>query len=66
MKHVLEVVGAAGIQSLDDLGPMHIQDDLQQKNLPEIFTLLEPNQLLDGNVPAGYQKYWDLANADSF
>ncbi|HJN37933.1 MAG TPA: FMN-binding glutamate synthase family protein [Gammaproteobacteria bacterium] len=69
MKHVLELTGAAGIQHVDDLGPMHVQRRLQSgkiKTYQDIFTLLEPNQLIDGRAPEGYQAFWDKANESEF
>jgi glutamate synthase domain-containing protein 2 len=69
MKHVLELIGAAGIQHVDDLGPMHIQRRLQSgkiKTYQDIFTLLEPNQLLQGRAPEGYQAFWALAKESEF
>lgn len=67
---LLEVLGAAGLESPDDLLPHHIYrriNEAEAKHYDEIYTFLEPGQLLSGNnVPECYSVYWDEASAERF
>lgn len=64
----LELLGAMGLESLDDIEPHHIfrrVDDLRVRNLAELYDYLEPGQLLEQkNLPLGMEKEWRVSRAD--
>lgn len=64
----LEILGAMGMQSPDELRPEHIfrrVDDLRVRNLSELYEYLEPGQLLDEQrLPEGMRKEWQQARPD--
>ena len=63
----LELLGAMGLDSLDQLRPDHIfrrVDDLKIRNLRELYDFLEPGQLLDGaEAPPEYREEWAMADS---
>lgn len=69
MEHVLEILGAAGLNSTDELKPNHIYRRLSQakvRRLGEIYNYLKPNDLINGTAPETWQKAWELASAETF
>jgi glutamate synthase domain-containing protein 2 len=66
----LEVVGAAGIKTLDKLTPHYIYrriSEAEAKHYDEIYQFLKPGQLLSGeNLPEQYIKSWKMASAETF
>jgi hypothetical protein len=65
----LEVVGAAGLERIDDLNPAHIYKVVDRKQIlhyDEIYEFLEPGQLLNGPIPNEYKEAWERANPDKF
>jgi len=64
----LELLGAMGLDSVDELEPHLIfrrVDDLRVRNLAELYDYLEPGQLLEQkNLPAGMAKEWQSSRAD--
>jgi glutamate synthase domain-containing protein 2 len=68
MKGFLELLGAMGLDSPDELRPEHIfrrVDDLRVRNLRELYEYLEPEQLLDeARLPEGLRAEWHQARPD--
>lgn len=68
VRGALELLGAMGLQRLEDLRPEHIFrriDDLRIRNFGEIYDFLEPGQLLDGHdLPPGMDREWALSRPD--
>lgn len=64
----LELLGAMGLGSPDQLAPYHIfrrVDDLRVRNLAELYEYLEPGQLLDeSRLPPGLRDEWRQARPD--
>lgn len=69
MHSFLEIVGAMGLTSPNQLLPKHIIQRISynvSKPLSDLFEYLEPKQLLSKNIPPQYKKLWESANIDSF
>lgn len=69
IKSFLEIVGAMGLSSPDDLKPNYLMRRVSTekvKSFIEIYDYLEPGQLLTDNVPKSYKIHWDLASVDKF
>ncbi|WP_133128438.1 FMN-binding glutamate synthase family protein [Legionella nagasakiensis] len=69
MRSFLEMIGAMGLTNPSDLKPDFIMRRLDNecvKSFNEIYEYLEPGQLLGKNIPASFEKHWQLANADKF
>ncbi|MFI4918480.1 MAG: FMN-binding glutamate synthase family protein [Legionellales bacterium] len=69
MKSFLEMVGALGLKTPDDLHPSHIMRRVsvqKVKSFNEIYEYLTPGQLLSAHIPDAYKRYWDAASADRF
>jgi glutamate synthase domain-containing protein 2 len=69
MKSFLEMVGALGLDTPDDLKPFHIMRRIEVntvKPFNEIYEYLEPGQLLTDNIPESYARDWRYADADCF
>ncbi len=68
VRGALELLGAMGLQRLEDLQPEHIFrriDDLRIRNFGEIYDFLEPGQLVDGqDVPEGMRREWAMSRPD--
>jgi glutamate synthase domain-containing protein 2 len=68
MKNLAELLGAAGLHSLAELRPAHINHRLQGtlvKTYEEMFPTLHAGSLLDeAQRPPGWQADWQLAQAD--
>lgn len=64
----LELVGAMGLQTPQDIRPYHIFrriDDLHVRHLGELYDFLEPGQLLrDEDVPSGMRDEWHDCRSD--
>lgn len=70
VKGALELLGAMGLTSLDELRPHHIFrriDDLRVRNLLELYDYMEPGQLLsDNDAPPEFRDEWSMAKSDSW
>lgn len=65
----LEVVGAAGLSHPGELRPWHIMrrtTPTEVKNYDEIYGFLKPGSLLSPDLPAGYARAWQAAQAETF
>ncbi len=66
----LEVIGAAGLTSPDELEPKHIYRRInaaEVKHYNEIYPFLGAGQLLIGeDLPSAYQSEWAIASAAAF
>lgn len=64
----LELLGAMGLDRLDDVRPHHIfrrVDDLRVRHFGELYDFLEPGQLLDNrDVPEGMRDEWRMSRPD--
>ncbi|GJM06606.1 MAG: glutamate synthase [marine bacterium B5-7] len=65
----LEVLGATGVHSVDELTPDHV---FRRTSLTEIlpfrliYQFLEPGDILAGKATLRYSIYWEKASADKF
>lgn len=69
IESLAELVGASGFTSPDQIQASQIFKRVSTgeiKALSEIYPSLQPNQLLDGNIPPDRIYDWDLAKANSF
>jgi len=61
-------LGAAGLESLSELKPNHIQQRVQGttvKSYAELYPCIEENCLLsDSTMPADWKADWQFAQAD--
>ncbi|MBS3799835.1 MAG: FMN-binding glutamate synthase family protein [Thioalkalivibrio sp.] len=68
VRGTLELLGAMGLERLEDLQPEHIFrriDDLRIRNFGEIYEFLDPGQLLDRQtIPADMTREWDMSRPD--
>lgn len=68
MKNLAELLGAAGLKSLADLKPAHINHRLQGtivRTFEDMFPTLEPGVLLDASKrPTDWNADWQAARAD--
>ena len=66
----LELLGALGLESPEDLAPHHIfrrVDDMRVRHLGELYDYLTPGQLLDpAFVPEAMRQEFEQARADAF
>ncbi len=65
----LEVLGVAGVNSVAELTPEHMHRRLDvghAANYREIYTYLEPKQLLEGSIPDVFAQPWADADPDKF
>jgi glutamate synthase domain-containing protein 2 len=65
----LELLGAAGFSSPQELRPYHIQRRIsatEVKNLAEIYHYIKPGSLLEHSVPAAFKHAMALATPNSF
>jgi glutamate synthase domain-containing protein 2 len=64
----LELLGAMGLETPQELRPHHIFrriDDLRIRHLGELYDFLEPGQLLqDREIPKGMREEWHSCRAD--
>ena len=64
-----EMIAAMGLDHTSELGPHHAirrVTQFQALALDEIYSILEPGDLLEGKAPARYQRMWDEGSAESF
>jgi glutamate synthase domain-containing protein 2 len=70
MKNLAELLGAAGLSSLSELTPAHINHRLQGtlvKNYEQLFPTLDPGSLLDDDQrPVEWRDDWQRASAGSW
>jgi glutamate synthase domain-containing protein 2 len=69
VKGALELLGAIGLDSLDDLRPHHIfrrVDDLRVRNLQELYDYMKPGALLEDTPPEACKEEWTAARSDSW
>ena len=70
MQQLVELLGAAGLQSLADLEPEHINRRVQGteiKTYADLYPTIEPGCLLnDNSVPTHWSKIWQQANPSSW
>ena len=68
--NLAELAGAAGLDSLDQLGPKHINHRVQGtevKTYEQLYPLICPNSLLDGtSLPDEWEADWNAASANSW
>jgi glutamate synthase domain-containing protein 2 len=68
MKGFLELLGAMGLESSEELGPEHIfrrVDNLRVRNMCELYQYLEPGQLLDDDrLPEDMHNEWRQSRPD--
>lgn len=69
IKGFLEIIGALGLTSPNELNPSHIMRRIevnQVKHLNEIYEYLSPGQLLGMAIPDNYKTAWEQASPDKF
>ncbi len=71
VKHMMEILGAAGLDSVDDLTPDHIYRRLSHEKistLGRLYRYIAPGSLLSQpkTLPRHLQRSWSMASADSF
>jgi glutamate synthase domain-containing protein 2 len=68
VRGALELLGAMGLERLDEIRPHHIFrriDDLRVRHFGELYDFLEPGQLIDNrNVPKGIRDEWNRCRPD--
>lgn len=68
VRGVLELLGAMGLERLDEIRPHHIfrrVDDLRVRHFGELYDILEPGQLIDNSeVPEGLRDEWNRCRPD--
>lgn len=65
----LELLGAAGFNAPNELGPSHIQRRIsatQVRSLAEIYNYIEPGSLLGDAIPHAFREAMQLARPESF
>ena len=70
MDSFLDLVGAMGLSSPDDLTPDHVYRRIAnetEKTYGEIYSYIPPGHLLHAEkIDPAYQRHWDIARADAF
>lgn len=70
MKHLVELIGAAGLDDLSELKPAHIMHRVQGTDIrsyEDLFPSLSSGLLLDDvNRPAAWQADWQRASAEAW
>jgi glutamate synthase domain-containing protein 2 len=64
-----ELLGAAGLERVEDLGPEHLMRRVsatQVRSYRELYPYLEPGALVADPVPPAYEQAWRRAASDSF
>ena len=68
--NLVELVGAAGLDSIDQLEPKHINRRVQGtdvKNYAQLYPSVTPNCLLDKkSIPSDWQDDWNTASSESW
>ncbi|MBK2268285.1 FMN-binding glutamate synthase family protein [Francisella philomiragia] len=65
----LEIVGAMGLTSTNDIGPENLKKRVsvnEIKSYIDLYDFIPENSLIDGNMPASFARSWEKARADSF
>ena len=65
----LDLVGAMGLETPEDLTPAHIHQrvaDETEKSYSAIHEYLDNGELLGKKIRASYKNHWDKASADAF
>ena len=65
----LELLGAGGLESADEIRPDHIMQRVDESNVAtfrELYPTVEEGALVDGGGPERYRKAWSAASPDSF
>lgn len=68
LRALSSIVAAAGMEHPEALGPHHLQrrtGDLQVRSADELYTFLEPGELL-AEPPPEFARLWQAASADRF
>ncbi len=69
LKSFLAVLGAVGVEHPENLHPAHIHRRISKNEAQtynQIYTYLQPRQLLDGTAPDDYLTDWKRADAHCF
>lgn len=70
IENLMELLGAAGLESLDELKPRHINRRIQGtdvKNYEQLYPRIDKDCLLDDNcIPADWRDDWQRADAMSW
>ena len=70
VENLMELLAAAGLDSLDQLTPNHINRRVQGtevKNYAELYPVMAPDCLIDGSeMPAGWERDWQAADANAW
>lgn len=70
LRAVAEMIGAAGLESPDDLKPKHLmvrQKSGENLSGAKIYLTMAPNALIEGDIPdESYRVPWNNARTDSF
>ena len=69
MRSFLEMVGAIGLCTPDELKPEYVMrriNDECVKPFSEIHHYLKPGELLGEDIPDSFKKHWELASAEKF
>jgi len=68
--NLVELIGAAGLDNLEQLEPKHINRRVQGtdvKSYAQLYPSVTPNCLLDQKtVPDNWKDDWDIASSDSW
>ncbi len=69
IKSFLQLLGATGASSADQIEPYHVMqrvDETKVASYAELYPWLEDGALLDGTAPEEYQRAWVSATSKSF
>ena len=69
VESMMELVAAAGMESPDELRPWHIMrrtDFTKIAHYGELFEYIPHRCLVDGEIPAHFERAWGRATAESF
>jgi len=70
IRHLNELVAAAGLDSIEQIGPQHVnhrQHGGDIKSFAEIYTWLQAEALLEEKlIPESWRRDWQLADANTF
>jgi glutamate synthase domain-containing protein 2 len=69
LRHLMNLVAAAGLDSPADLRPEHVHrrvDEGETRTFASSYTFLTPGELLRGARNAWYAEHWRRAQADAF
>ncbi|NDS84307.1 FMN-binding glutamate synthase family protein, partial [Francisella tularensis subsp. holarctica] len=65
----LEIIGAMGLISTDDVEPENLKKRIsvnEIKSYADLYDFIPERCLVDGNIPASFARSWEKARADSF